>query len=190
MKSITFKIKGTRDLLMHNIQLADPTNQYAKAIKSVTSKRKKTDDDHIKMWQLEFNGSLYLDADGEPCLTDRMLEAGMVEAAKIEKRRKDAQSGIMVTEPTVKLAFDGPKDPDEMYEKGFFLRCAARVQSGRVLRTRPLIPRGWQATFTAEYDEEVVDRDSILGFMENLGGRVGLGDWRPKFGRFEVMSAK
>jgi hypothetical protein len=49
METITFKIRGESQLLMHNGQLADPLNPYTKAMKSLTSKRKKTDSEIISV---------------------------------------------------------------------------------------------------------------------------------------------
>jgi hypothetical protein len=47
-KLLSLTIVGTAPLLMHNGQTADPLNKYAKMLKSVSGKRKKTEADHRK----------------------------------------------------------------------------------------------------------------------------------------------
>ena len=54
------KIQGDQ-LLMHNGQLADPLNEHTKRLKEFTSKKRKSDDDHIKIGEIEFQGGLYFD---------------------------------------------------------------------------------------------------------------------------------
>ena len=41
-----------------------------------------------------------------------------------------------------------------------------------------------------EFDEGLVKAEDMRGILE-LGGRtIGIGDWRPKYGRFEVKEFK
>ena len=46
-------------LLCHNGELADPLNNFAKEMKKVSAVRKKTDEHHLKMQELEWFGGLY-----------------------------------------------------------------------------------------------------------------------------------
>ena len=65
------------------------------------------------------------------------------------------------------------------------------VQRSRVLRVRPKFD-DWSATFSVEYDEELVDRSKLERWIDIGGRRIGLGDWRPeksgRYGRFELVS--
>ena len=65
---VRLSIEGTAPLLMHNIRLADPLNPIAKAMKAISSKRKKTDDDLAQLARLEFEGGLYVLPDLGPYL--------------------------------------------------------------------------------------------------------------------------
>ena len=42
MKSISFKVNGVKALMMHNPQTVNPFNEFTKAIKPLTAKKKKT----------------------------------------------------------------------------------------------------------------------------------------------------
>ena len=59
-------ITGTAPLLMHNGRLANPLDPSTQALKSLTSKRKKTDDDLFDIARAEFLGGLYIDPDVGP----------------------------------------------------------------------------------------------------------------------------
>ncbi len=54
---------GISTLLMHNGRLANPTDKWTKALKEVTSKKKKTEEDHLEIKKMEWRASLYMDED-------------------------------------------------------------------------------------------------------------------------------
>jgi len=58
MQTITFEVRGNLPLLMHNSRLASPLDKYSKELKSISGKRKKTDEDHELMALIEARGSL------------------------------------------------------------------------------------------------------------------------------------
>ena len=59
--TVNVRIEGHQPLIFHNSQLANPLNKWAKAMKDVTSKRKKTDADLLELQRLEFMGGIYYD---------------------------------------------------------------------------------------------------------------------------------
>lgn len=173
-------------MLMHNVQLSDPLNEWTKHCKKISSKRNKTDADHEELSKREFKGSLYLDEDGEPCIPDYVLEACIIEGAKKFKLGKQARAGIYVTNHA-KLVYDGPKNPDKMYKEGYCLRTSVKVQRNRVIRTRPKIPTGWEAEFTVNIIDDVISENDVSRAIKRAGEVAGVGDWRPKFGLFEII---
>jgi len=46
-KKLKFHIKGVSPLIMHNGELVDPENKWAKLIKEITPKKKKTEEDLV-----------------------------------------------------------------------------------------------------------------------------------------------
>lgn len=188
MKERTYTIKGTRPLIQHNEQLADPLNKWAKLIAEISKKKKKTEDDIHEMSRREWFGGLYIDEANGIHVPERCLERMLRDAAAKEKRGRDVQSALIVIEPAP-LIYKGPKDPNKMWEDGGFLIRATVGQNGkRIVRSRPMFPE-WSLTFTVNYDESVLQESDIDRFMA-VGGRLcGLNDWRPKFGRFLVEKA-
>ena len=182
------RITGASPLLMHNGQLADPLNAHAKAMSQVAAKRKKTEADHAQLADLEFRGSLYL-ASGEPCIPAEMIEAALIRAAGQQRNSAKAKAGLVVRDD-LRLEYDGPKDPRVLCaDPRFRLRCGVRVGTSRVMRTRPRFP-DWAADLVVDYLPSLLNEHDVRRFTVVAGEQVGVGDWRPRFGRFLVEEAK
>lgn len=185
-KELNFEFEGTVPMLMHNITLADPLNEHTKEMSKYSGKRKKTEADHLAMAQIEFMASLYLDNDENYIIPSQNIEAMFKEAAAKTSRKvtkKQTMASIM-SEDFILTEFKGPKDPEKRFEdKECYDRRAVRVQTARIMRTRPMFNL-WKAQGTILYDETEIDKDQVLNMLEIAGKKIGLGDHRPKFGRF------
>lgn len=183
--SIVFRLTGVAPLLMHNIQLANPTNQWARSMKEITGKRGKTDDDYERIAEFEWMGGVYVDSMARPCIPGEIIESGLVAAAKKFKMGQRFLGGVM-SDGNWTLEYDGPKNAEKLwldYPQFKDVR-AVRVGNARVMRTRPIF-RDWAATVEVKYDPENVNRDSVVRAMQTLG-TLGIMDFRPKFGRFQA----
>ncbi|NIO75629.1 MAG: hypothetical protein GTN69_07060 [Armatimonadetes bacterium] len=172
-------------LLMHNPRLADPLDEYAKALKKISGKRKKTEEDHIKMGNVEFLGSLYLDDDDNPVLTADIIHATLENGAKNWKLGKVAKGAIQIFDDAV-LSFSGPKDMEKRIEDpSCRLRKSVRVGQTRIIRTRPLF-RNWSCVVPVMVDTARIEREQLIDIAEYAGRIIGVCDWRPRYGRFSV----
>ena len=186
-QSLTFRITGASPLLFHNGQLADPLNPHARAMAQVTAKRKKTEADHSQLADLEFMGSLYLSG-GVPCIPAEMMEAALARAAAQERRSAKAKAGLVIRDDLV-LRYDGPADPRALCaDPRFRLRCGVRIGANRVMRTRPRFPV-WAADLVVDYLPGMLNASDVRSFVSVAGEQIGIGDWRPRFGRFNVDEA-
>jgi len=186
-KTIDFHVRGAAPLLMHSGQLANPTNKFAKAIKVITGKRKKTDEDYITLSDLEFRGGLYVDEQGRPVIPGEVIEGTIVSGAKKTKKGKDAKSGIIV-DGNFPLIYDGPKSVEGLLaDERFRFITGAVVGQSRIMRTRPIF-KTWEVKFTVSYLGDVFNPQEVIDFVETAGRVAGFGDWRPRFGRFDVLS--
>lgn len=185
IKNKTYRIEGRAPLLMHNGQLCDPLNRHAKALAKISGKKKKTDADHEAMQKTEFLGGLYLNADMRPIIPAEMLEACIRNGARKRAKGKTVETGLTVESDAV-LIYDGPTDPDELYAAGFYDRSKARVRANSVMRTRPRFNR-WSLEFEVSYDATLIDQSDIDEALATAGRLCALGDWRPRFGRFDVI---
>jgi hypothetical protein len=183
-KELPFKITGVAPLIHHNGQTADPLNQHSKSIAEISGKRKKTDADFREMARREWYAGLYL-FNGEPCIPFQMLESALVQGSKKEKRGPAAKAGLLVESHTP-LQYDGPRNPNELWEdERFRLRVPVRVGTSRVVRTRPMFDN-WSASVVVKYLPELLNEKDVRSFLVSVGEQIGLGDWRPRFGRFVV----
>lgn len=183
---LTLSITGTAPLLMHNARLADPLDPMTRALKKVTSKTKKTDDDHLEMARLEFLGGLYCDPDVGPYIPGDNVFRALVDAGRKRKLGKKVTEGVFVTSSINPIAYAGPREPDGLWEAGgpFVNRASAKVGMARVNRTRPQFNE-WRTEATLYLDTDVLDLEDLRDLVDIAGRLGGLGNWRPRFGRFE-----
>ena len=183
-EAICLRLTGAKRLIMHNGQLADPLNPITKELARLTSKRAKTESDHLEISRVEWNGGLWLDA-GKPCIPAEALMATFVEAARTRRRAPQAEAGLIV-ERHAPLRYVGPTGMDELWEDASFrIRVGVNVRGARTMRTRPVFD-DWSVEFTALYLPTLLDRGEVRELYEIAGFMKGMGDWRPQNGTFQV----
>lgn len=185
-KTIKVKIRGVTPLLMHNSVGADPTNEGVIELKKMTAIKKKTLDIYEKIKICEMRVSLYYDDEIGPYIPAEMVEALIRDAAKTEKLGKAMKVGLIADPEKIPLIYKGPRDIDTLCGPGEFRDSrVVRNQQNRILRTRPIF-FPWGAEFEIRYSPSLHNPDSILHFI-GIGGKLcGIGDFRPRYGRFEV----
>lgn len=188
MDKLTATLKGIAPLLMHNGQLADPMNEHARILSAALKEAKKsrTDTAWEVAYKAEFLGGLYLDEKLEPCLPGELIEATIIEGAKKSKQGKEVRAGVIV-DGNFALKYKGPRTADDLWKAKFYKTASARVGQNRVMRTRPMFPE-WACVFTVQFNPGLINRKDLIRFIEKAGAEVGLGDYRPRYGRFEMVS--
>lgn len=183
---IRFQLTGVAPLIMHNGQLADPMGEFPRAIKKLTAKKtKKTEADLAEMARLEWRGGLYVDDEDRIIVPGTCIEGALVEAAKQVRLGKQFKAG-MICDGNWRLDYDGPNDPDKLYERPAFRDTRGVIVSrSRVMRTRPIFPR-WSLTCDVHYLPTVLNPGQVVEAMQTAGQIVGLCDYRPRYGRFDV----
>lgn len=187
MQRIQMRWTGVRPLITHNGELANPRNPIVREIKKLTSKgRKKTDDDLDALRRLEWRGGLYLDERKHPCIPGDNIHACLVEGARKNKLGKDLDAAVLVAEGDFPLLYDGPKDIDKLYADDRYIDCrGVDVQGKRVQRTRPIF-RKWALEIVVDFDPTIIDRARVIDAARVSGHRIGLGEYKPRYGRFLV----
>jgi len=190
MESIHFKIQGVTPLLMHSSQLSDPLNKYTKALKKITGIRKKTEEHYIEMGRIEVLGGLYWSEEYGLHMPGENIEACLIGAAKFKKLGTTFKRAAQVVELACPLTGTGaPSTPEKIAadDKFKFVK-SVKVGTARIMRTRPIF-ESWATEFTVMYDPGQLQREDIIEAANSAGLMVGLGDWRPRFGKFEVLEA-
>lgn len=183
-------LTGTAELLMHNARLSNPMDPAAKAMKAVTSKRIKTDGDHEELARLEHFGSLYLDPEIGPFIPGQNIERCLVDAGKVTKSGVKVTRGVFVSTNINPLAYVGPRDADGLWADENFRHIASvKVQQNRIMRCRPVF-RQWRTAAEGTLDTAVLSLDELQSIADTAGAMIGIGDYRPRYGRFTAQVEK
>lgn len=191
MYRINASVRGTAGLLQHAF------GQTSMATLQESAKRQTGTPDY----SLEWLTTMYVTRDGWLYQPASHIEGAMQKAAagfkmkgKGGKTWKDAvkayayitpdevlhlRNGQCVPAPTAEL-LQNPTD----YLSVSVMRV--KVQRAAVARSRLLIAPGWELAFTIEVHDEQLRPDVLQAVIEEAGRAVGIGDYRPRYGRFEV----
>lgn len=189
MKTYKAKLEGVAPLIMHNGHLANPTNDFAKRMKMISGKKKKTEEDQLNLMELEWLGSLYVGANKELIIPANMIEAVIVNGAKQDKRGNAFKAAVYV-ENDSKFVYKGPQEVSKLQEDpSFRLDVMVKIKSSRVLRRRPIF-MVWSLEIEVVFDEKQINQSDLETAVRKGGMMYGLGDWHPKYGRFKVVSSE
>jgi len=185
MESFSVKIVGVAPLLHHaSRRFLNHLDPLTREYKALASKRKKTDDDLARLSDMEYALGLYVNGEGRPIIPGENVEMAIIAGAKKQKEGKIAQVGVTCTDAV--LEYEGPKDLAGLQKDARFRDIRpVRVSQAMVCRTRPIFNQ-WTAKFEVTFDPSVVDKSRVMGWIEAAGQYSGLGDYRPRFGRFMV----
>lgn len=172
---ITFTIRGIADLLFHRWSNEDVA---AKATAKRGSAVKKTDNLEAYVWR---------DDDGQVCLPGTYVHKAMIEAGKFQQDPRSSR----------------PKQACDLYRAAFFpvtllypLGPSWEIEDKRrmvvnrsgITRTSPGFKAGWEATFDFDVALPEYVSDEMFHEALSLAGRViGLAQYRPTYGRFQVV---
>lgn len=178
-------------LLMHNERLADPINAYTRWLAEETGKRKKPEQTHEEIGRREFLGGGYWSIDegptgkhAEPHIPTWNLIRCLQDAARMHRLGKSIERGLVPVDDETPLVYDGPRDADEMWkESRFASRKGVGVGQKRVVRTRPCFT-GWKLEAELELELQIMDPGVVNAIAKEAGRFIGIGDARPRFGRF------
>lgn len=172
---VELTIRGDADLLFHRWN-CEAVEAKARAAKGSTAR--KTDD---------VESYVYRNGEGELCIPGEYLRQAIIAAAKYRQDpRSPRKSAMDLVKAAVvsltPLASLGVTDWD--YEH----RCRVQVQRNGVTRVRPAISAGWIATFLLMVNlPEYVSSGMLHGLVSDAGRLVGIADFRPTYGRFQVV---
>lgn len=173
---IEVSIEGVAPILFHRWN-CESVESKSKAKKG--SAEKKTDD---------VESYVYRDAQGHICVPGEYLRGAIVGASKFRQDprspRKSAadlfKAGIVSLTPLASL---GAKNWDFMDKR------RVTIQRNAITRCRPAMDTGWKATFVLMVNlPEYIDPQMLNDVIQSAGKLIGLGDFRPSFGRFNVTA--
>jgi hypothetical protein len=173
---VLVEIEGTSAILFHRWN-CESVESKSKAKKG--SAEKKSDD---------VESYVYRNEKGEICLPGEYLRGAIIGAAKFQQDprspRKSAadlfKAAIVSLTPLSSL---GAKNWDFMDQRRVV------IQRNAITRNRPAMREGWKAKFILMVNLPEYINDSLLNSTIQAAGKlIGLGDFRPSYGRFNVTS--
>lgn len=186
MEILKLKITGTAPLMMHSDKLANPLDPATKAHKELTSKRKKTDDDHEAIAKSEFIAGAYWDQEVGFYVPGQNFDSTFWNGAKLSKLGVHWRRGALVVTDKAKLIFSGPRTPEALWEDLSFVDCrGVKVGQSKVMRYRPVFTE-WAVSLDVAVNSEVLSINEAKKAIEDAGALIGVCEYRPRFGRFEV----
>lgn len=186
MISFTITIHGTKPLLMHNSRLSNPLDPMTKAMKKVSGKRTKTDDDHMELARLEHRGSLYFDEDAGPYIPSDNIWRSLLDGAKKHKLGVKVKEAITFVTDVNPIVYKGPRTMDGLWaDENYRNTASVKVGTARVTRTRPMF-REWVTDAQGLLDTNILDLEDLRMIAETAGTVVGIGDWRPRYGTYSA----
>lgn len=187
---LTFEIESTRPLLMQAETLANPLNARTKAHKAIAGKRKKTEEDYLWLLRDEWEVNMYFDKDTGPYMPAINIEACIAEAAKATKQGKLVKQAVSVLTDKAPLVYDGARTIAGMYGDGstpFVDVRGVGVMGKKVMRARPQF-LNWSLSFDVSFMDDMIDAQDLRRIVEHAGRVIGIGTYRPRFGRFAVKA--
>jgi hypothetical protein len=169
---LSVTVEGTAAFLFHRW---NPEAVEEKASAAKGSKAKKTDD---------VESYVARDEKGNLAIPGEYFRQSIIHAAKFlqdpRSPRKSAmdlfKAGLIVS---TEFASTGLKTWDYLDKR------RVQIQRNGINRVRPALLKGWRATFEVEILlPEYITREVLLAAIANAGRLIGLGDFRPTYGRF------
>lgn len=183
---LTIRITGTSPLMMHSDRLANPLNPATKVHRELTSKRKKTDEDHLAIAKSEFLAGAYYDEKTGFYVPGANFDATFLAGAKLQKMGTHWKRGAVVMTDKARLLFDGPSTPATLWDDQRFVDCrGVKVGQAKIMRYRPIF-LDWATELEVAVNSDVLDIEEAKKAITDAGKLIGVCEYRPRFGRFEV----
>lgn len=174
--SVRVTIRGSAPILFHRWS-NEAVAEKASAAKG--SKAKKSDNLESYVYRCE-NGNLGLPGE--------YLRQSIIGAAKFRQDPRSPRKSAMdlfkagVVSLT-ELGDLGVSDAD------YIDRRRVLIQRSAITRERPALKEGWQATIDLMVLlPEYIDQTTLIDVLSSAGRLIGVGDFRPTYGRFSVVS--
>jgi hypothetical protein len=188
MSELTVRLTSVGPMLMNSDKLADTLSDAAKEVKKMTDDRtfKATDEGKLAIARAQYMAALYLDEKQKPCLPMMNVRKSLIMGARLSKGGKEVERGVIVLDSEISLQYKGPKTKEALWEDKRFVD-ARTVVIGRAkqVRYRPLF-RKWMAEVQLLVSDDIINIQNLMNYWRAAGQMIGIGDFRPLFGRYEV----
>jgi hypothetical protein len=172
---VAFAIEGCSPLLFHRWSV-EGIAEKAKAAKG--SAAKKEDNIESYVWRLD---------NSEIGIPGEYVRQAVIMAAKFRQDpRSPRKSAMDLYKAAVVSLTDLASLGTDRWD--YLDQRRVMVQRSGVTRCRPAFHSGWRAEFDFQVQlPEYVQPTDLLDVLNNAGRLIGVGDFRPTYGRFQVV---
>jgi hypothetical protein len=176
--TVTAEVVGDSDILFHrwNCEAVETKGNAAKG-----SKAKKSDD---------VESYVYRDENNTIGIPGEYFRQSVIHAAKFKQDPRSPRKSAcdLVKAAVVALTTLAPLGKDRWdYEH----KSRVQIQRSGITRTRPAMKAGWKVKMQFLVTlPEYVDESFLHNLLSDAGRLIGVGDFRPTYGRFRVTSFK
>ena len=190
MKTIRFKIEGTQPMLQKNPQTVNPFNKFTKELKPLTAKKKKSDEDNDLIYRIQFESCFYINGSGQYIIPATHFWKSVTSAAKEQKLGKKFEQSFCVFEDCILDFPEKNLTPEQLYDEQSHVDIRdTGIKGSRIPACRAIF-NDWSTIVECYYDENEINTEQVIQFMEIAGRRYGVGTYRQKFGRFNATVIK
>lgn len=175
---VEITIQGTADFLYHKWNV-EAVEEKSRAKKGSTTKKT----DNIESY-------VYRNDKGELCIPGEYLRQSTIGAAKF---RQDPRSPRKSAQDLFKAAVVAVTPLASLGTKAWDYEDKRRVviQRSAITRTRPAMKAGWTVKIQLQCNlPEYVSPSLLNEVVQQAGKLIGIGDFRPTYGRFQVVGFK
>lgn len=185
LQEVALRLNGTTPLLLHNVQLANPLNEWSKQISDLTSRKKaksiSEEEFASDKARLQFLGGLYWDDEIGVYMPGFNVFRSIMEGGTMSRLGTKIEQAVVEYTDKAKIEpwSDKYSDGDAIFADGHYLTTFVKIGTSTVLGTRPQFIE-WAIDMTFSLDADVLHRDDFVACAEAAGRFKGLGDGRKK----------
>lgn len=177
---VQIEIIGSCPVIFHKWSCEDVAS---KSIAKKGSKEKKTDN---------VESFIYRDSDGDICLPGEYLRMSMCYAAKFKQDpRSPRKSAFDLFKAAIVPVTELAKINGGTKQWDFIDQRRVVIQRNAITRMRPAFLKGWSAEVEIMVNiPEYVDFTLFSEVLSMAGRLIGVADFRPSYGRFDIAKCK
>ena len=173
------EIEGETPLIIHNGRTSNPLDEYAKKMKVLTSKRKKTDEDIEKLLDIQWHASLYWHPKIGLYMPVENIQAALYKACKKHKMGNQVSGFVFGETVGFPILVDGHDNLAKLESiPAYRFVKAVTIQRSKTMSCRAMFEK-WELKFNFEIDQSIITQDDVTMILNTMSNRIGLGVWTP-----------
>ncbi|HIK66748.1 MAG TPA: hypothetical protein EYF95_02120 [Flavobacteriales bacterium] len=191
MQTAKIKLVGESPILLACDRLADPLDPATIEHKKLTAIRgkAKTAEIQLALYKSTYLNAIYYDDKVGVHIPSINIKKCLEEGAKLTRNGDKVRKGVMIFDEKIALNYGKKKlNPEQLWADPQYRYVKSVVVSkSKIMAYRPKFT-DWSLEVDITFDEDIIQADWMVEYLNAAGRYVGLGGFRPAnsgmFGRF------